>query len=103
MRGIKDFNFPAFASATKKLRDKGHVVFSPAEKDLKTYGSLKNVNKAFKQNPEKLKRDVIRSDLNWIIDNADAVAILPKWHGSKGVAIEKALAKFLDLKIIYLK
>lgn len=103
MRGKPKFNFPAFFKAARILREQGHTVFNPAEADIEKYGSLKNINKAFKKNKDKLMRDVIRKDLNWIIDNAEAVAILPDWHESKGVAAEKALAKFLGLKIIYLK
>ena len=34
MRGIKDFNFPAFFAAAKKLRLEGHEVFNPAERDV---------------------------------------------------------------------
>ena len=33
MRGYKDFNFPAFIEATKKLREAGYIVSCPAEMD----------------------------------------------------------------------
>ena len=33
MRGIPEFNFPAFHKAAAKLRAEGHFVFSPAERD----------------------------------------------------------------------
>jgi nucleoside 2-deoxyribosyltransferase len=35
MRGIKEFNFPAFHRVTKILRDAGYAVLSPAEVDEK--------------------------------------------------------------------
>lgn len=38
MRGYKDFNFPAFQAAAKALRDDGHEVFNPAEKDEEKNG-----------------------------------------------------------------
>lgn len=103
MRGKRDFNFPAFFKAARKLREQGHEVFNPAEADIEKYGSLKKIAKAYKKNKQTVMRDVIRKDLIWIIKNAEAIAILPGWKGSKGVAAEKALAKFLGIKLIYLK
>lgn len=97
MSSKKDFNFPAFMRAAKKLREGGHVVFNPAEEDLKTWKTLKKVKKYANY------RECLRKDLNWILDYAEAIAILPGWQKSRGVAAEKALAKALGLKIIWLK
>lgn len=96
MSGKEDFNFPAFFKAAKQLRKKGHKVFNPAQQDLKTWGDLETVKKKANY------RDCLRTDLNWILDNADAIAILPGWRRSKGVKAEKALAEALGLKVIYL-
>lgn len=96
MSGKKDFNFPAFMAAAEKLRAEGHEVFNPAEEDLRVYGSLENT---------KLKanyRDCLRLDLNWILDHAEAIALLPGWQASAGVRIELALSQVLKLKEIYL-
>ncbi|MGB3485339.1 MAG: DUF4406 domain-containing protein [Mycobacterium sp.] len=38
MRGIPEFNFPAFHAAAAKLRADGHHVFNPAERDIETHG-----------------------------------------------------------------
>jgi hypothetical protein len=38
MRGIPEFNFPAFHDAAARLRNEGHVVFNPAERDIARHG-----------------------------------------------------------------
>ena len=74
----------------------------PAELDIELYGA-----EIFEKNngepmPEVDPRVVIKNDLNWIIDHADTLALLPGWTNSKGCAVESALAHFLGLKILYL-
>jgi hypothetical protein len=102
MRGIKDFNFPAFDAAAAELRSHGHEVFNPAEKDRdhdpegKTWKSetgdiVAAEAKGFN------RRVAIRADLNYIMDHADAIALLPGWEKSKGANAELWLARFLDL------
>ena len=92
----KDFNFPAFEKATAFLRAQGFEVFSPAEEDMRTYGSLEGTRANANY------RDCLRKDLNWILDHAEAIYILPGWETSKGVAAEMALAKALKLPIVFL-
>lgn len=104
MRGIPEFNYPAFAYAAARLREGGHTVFSPAEKDLErdaglsvegTRGDLAELEvQGFNI------RDAIMDDLTYIAREADAIALLPGWEGSKGVRVELALAKFLELEVI---
>ena len=92
MRGIPEFNFPAFDMAALTLRKHGHEVFSPADNDRqKGYDKL--------ELDGKVMRCMIMDDLNYIANEADAIALLPGWQKSKGVAAEVALAKFLSLKI----
>lgn len=38
MRGIPEFNFPAFHAMACRLRAEGNVVFNPAEKDIERHG-----------------------------------------------------------------
>lgn len=102
MRGYIDFNFPAFFAAADKLRTEGHTVFNPAEEDLKTFGSMEEINSFFSKHTDTMKRIVIRKDLDYIIDYAEAIAMLPGWEASPGANAELALAKFLKLKEIYL-
>lgn len=97
MSGKPNFNFPAFTAGCKKLRADGHEVFSPHEADLDKWGSLKRIKQFANY------RDCLRIDLNWILDHAEAIALLPGWENSKGVAAELALAKALGLEIIELE
>jgi len=106
MRGIKDFNFPAFYKAAYILRDMGCEVFSPAERDTREHGhsffasetgNLSDISdKGFSL------REALAKDLNWICKHADAVALLPEWEQSKGARAERATAEALGLEIIEL-
>lgn len=107
MRGYDQFNYPAFHKAAAMLRAQGHSVFSPAEKDIErhngedisigTTGQLAEIEaKGFSL------RDAIADDLEYIIRHADAIALLPGFEKSSGVAVELALSKFLSLEVIEL-
>lgn len=107
MRGYPEFNYPAFAHAAKVLRDHGHSVFSPAERDMErhngedisigTTGKLEEIEaKGFNL------RDAIFDDLQYIIREAQAIALLPGWEASKGVKCELATAEFLGLEVIFI-
>lgn len=97
MSGFADFNFPAFKQAAAELRALGHYVFNPAEHDELVYGfDIEDIR------AQANYRDCLRVDLNWILDHATAVAVLPGWEKSSGVAVELALAKALKLTIVYL-
>lgn len=101
MSGIKDFNFPAFNAAAAYLRSHGHEVFNPAEKDLERDGDVYIKNETGNIIEAEAKgfdrRIAIRDDLNYIIDHAEAIALLPGWEASKGANAELWLARFLDL------
>jgi hypothetical protein len=94
MRGYDELNFPAFDTAASELRELGHDVFSPADNDRAKGYDIHG-------GPD-VMRNCIMDDLTYIAREADAVALLPGWEASKGVAAEVALAKFLDLEIIEL-
>ena len=97
MSGYDDFNFHAFDLAAEELREKGYHVFSPAENDFLRYGD------DFLQHPHRYdSRKTMADDTRWICEYADAIALMPGWEKSKGVKVEKALAEFLNLEIIYL-
>jgi hypothetical protein len=110
MRGVPEFNHPAFRKAATILRLQGHVVFSPAENDIETFGiDFLNLNQAGDEYEAAriigttaldMRRKVIRVDLNWICDEAEAIALLPGWEVSLGARVERALADFLGLPVL---
>ncbi len=108
MRGIPEFNFPAFMAATGKLRSEGHSCFNPAERDIERHGT--DISKgnatgslavAAKEHGFSI-RDALYDDLTYICKTADAVALLPGWENSKGARAERATAEALGLQIIIL-
>lgn len=92
MRGIPEFNFPAFHAAAAKLRADGHDVFNPAENDEKMLARGEKVT----------IRNCLGIDLAWICAEAEAVALLPGWVNSKGARAEHATAIALGLQVILL-
>lgn len=103
MRGYPEFNFPEFHRVAGLLRDAGHQVFSPAEKDNERHGvdiSKGNLtgdeDYASKQHGFSL-REALGVDLAWICAEGEAVALLDGWEMSKGAHAERAAARALTL------
>lgn len=97
MRGIPEFNFPAFEVATKLLRDEGHEVFSPAEKGAETVLA----QHPGLQDDLEFRRQVFKDDAIAICE-ADMIVLLPGWEASSGARAEWALALTVGLKFRYL-
>ena len=106
MRGIPEFNFPAFFEAAKKLRTEGHIVFSPAERDTLQHGESIWKGSTGDLGPAVQKgfslREALQADTKWICMEAEGIALLPGWETSKGARAEKALAEALGLEVRYL-
>ena len=108
MRGIPEFNFPAFNAATEALRKLGCTVFNPAERDNEAHGTDISKGNARGCEEQATKdhgfnlRDALGDDLAFICKHADAVALLPGWLYSKGAKAERATADALGLIIIEL-
>lgn len=106
MRGYAKFNFPAFDRAAEMLREEGHEVFNPAEKDREKYGD--KFERSESGSMEKAIADgfdlgdALAKDTHYICKEADAIAMLPGWEYSGGARAEWALACTLKLKRIYL-
>jgi hypothetical protein len=97
MRGVKDYNFPAFHAAEFDLLSRGYEVLSPASLDVDEGFNIKTPSDEL--TPEQLNK-WIKRDSEMVLE-ADAIALLPNSTGSKGVAVEIAIAKFAG-KPVYL-
>ena len=108
MRGIPEFNFPAFMAAAVKLRADGHEVFNPAERDNHRHGTdISKGNATGDDNVAAAEhgfdlRVALAEDLNFICREADCVAMLLRWKTSRGARAEHAVALALGLEVIYL-
>ena len=76
-----------FAKAADKLRQDSHCVFNPASANLEDWPL----------------RKIMAYELTWLCEQADGIAMLKGWWRSGGARIEWLLAKYLKLRIIYLK
>src|ERR1017187_1514869 len=96
MRGYPEFNFPTFRRVAKILRDAGHTVFSPAERDCERHGTDISKGNITGSEAEATTvhgfdlRVALGEDLAWICAHAEGVAMLSGWEKSKGAIAEKA-------------
>lgn len=108
MSGLPYFNFPAFLEAAHDLRNLGHEVFSPAERDNARHGTDISANNPSGDIREAITdhgfnlREALAEDTDYICRHAEAIAMLAGWEHSAGARAEHALANALKLKIIYL-
>jgi len=108
MRGVAEFNFPAFDSASSWLRGQGFHVFNPAERDVAKYGVELSQGNLFGDEAQAKAdhgfdlREALGADLAWITEHAEAVAVLPGWGFSAGARAEVAVACALGLVVLQL-
>jgi hypothetical protein len=96
MSGIPKWNFPEMDRVKKDLEKRGHVVTSPA--DIVKCLGLKEDDEVCS---EKILRTVTEINLCVLINFANAMAIIPDgWETSKGLAVEIALCKSLQIPIL---
>lgn len=78
MRGLPDFNYPAFNAAAAQLREIGYDVFNPAE----LFGGDDSLP------PEAY----LTEDLRAVIES-DAVFVMDGWQSSRGARVEVQVAQ----------
>ena len=94
-----NWNMPLFDFVAKKLREKGVEVFSPAEHLREAHGDLDGVLKLDKASRKQARRQALRDEILWIIDNADLVLLLPGWERSPGATAERAVALAVGIDV----
>ena len=99
MRGIAEFNFPAFEAAAAQLRGLGYKVISPAEQDLGR--GFDPTGLTGHEDMAALGfdlRETLLSDLKFVSE-CDAICLLPGWEFSKGATVELDMAVALGLRV----
>ena len=101
MRGIPQFNFPAFFEAAGNLRGSRFEVWSPAEHDVHADGFdpvKENASGAAGTEPHTF-RHYMQRDLPAVIES-DAVCVLPGWGRSTGARLEVYVARQCKIPIV---
>jgi hypothetical protein len=97
MRGIPEFNFPAFEEAAATLRYDGFEVWSPAERDIEILGSRERAVDT--ENPGRTFKDCMADDLP-VVCNSDFIVVLPGWEKSQGAQLEVHVARTLSIPVL---
>lgn len=85
MTGVSNYH-ATFAKYADKLRQVGYTVFNPAAANLEGLPEGK----------------ILAYELEWILTEADALALIPGWENSRGVKLELAAAEFKRIEVIRL-
>lgn len=84
MRGLPEYNFPAFRKAAKTLREHGHEVWSPAEHD--EANGFDPTSDEARSLAEYMEHDLAE------VCRADALVLLDGWWRSVGACLELVVA-----------
>jgi hypothetical protein len=90
MRGLPQFNFPAFDDAAAQLREAGYEVINPAEVDRAL--GFDPTDPHAKTFTEDDYHAAMRRDIPLVM-KANGVALLHGWRDSRGANIEHDIAK----------
>jgi hypothetical protein len=104
MRGIPEFNFPAFKAKALALREEGWEVFSPAEADIKAWGedrSKDHPEGKETNDPGMTAAECMARDCEFITTKATAMYMMKGWEKSTGAQAEWALARAIGLPVMY--
>lgn len=104
MTGLPLFNFPAFDYARDQWRDAGWEVVSPADltrtlwrERFEAEFDPASTDPAISAGGD-IYRDFLREDLREIV-TCDAIALLPGWRASRGVAVELTVARAMKCRV----
>lgn len=95
-----NYNIPLFDHVAERLRSTGKCeVFSPAEYAIEQIGSLEKLMALGKIEMARFRRNALKYEINWIMDRADYVLMLPGWERSTGATAERAVALAFDIPV----
>ena len=95
MRGVDDFNRPAFDDAEALLRDLGHDVVNPCRLDEELGFFFKSDEEVTLDHlKEIMARDIAA------LYTCDRIAMLPGWEGSRGASLERQAARYVSIPAI---
>jgi hypothetical protein len=95
MTGLVDFNRPAFAAETARLRALGHWVLDPTELDH-TPNETTTVAEAVA-----LWKAFLVRDVSMLLTCAlDAIVVLPGWEDSRGAMLEVHVALLAGMQVL---
>lgn len=83
MTRLPNFNYPAFFTAARRLRELGHEPLNPAEQPTKHWKS---------------RADYMRHDIK-LLAQADAITLLDGWQESAGAKLEYEIAVQIELAV----
>ena len=100
MRGVKDYNFPAFDAARDFGKARGYEIVSPADIDRR-FGIHENTPGV---DTLQMSRLFAERDTNVLIrqlaaENGDGIALLPGWEASTGAVAEFFIARWVGLRV----
>lgn len=94
-----NWNFPLFDYVAKKFSEKGFDVFNPAEHFRERYGLIENILAMDKDFRKMARRSALKDEINWIIDVAHKLVLLPGWQQSPGATAERAVALAVGVEV----
>lgn len=86
MRGLPDFNYPAFANAAARFRALNLAVINPAE----NFGGRQDLE----------WETYMRADIGHVL-TSDGIVMLEGWEGSEGATLEHSIATAIGLEVWY--
>ncbi len=111
MRGIPEYNYPAFMAAEAALAALGWKVYNPAVMDIEeddedyTERSLEDQKL---HDTASAARNFATRDLTILVhdlraENGDAIVLLPGWGNSVGAIAERSVARWVKLRVLTLE
>lgn len=109
MRGIPEYNYPAFIAAAELLHSLDWWVYNPAEMDIEAEPDMDWAALTLEQ--QKIYNTVVNArrfairDIDIILkklraENGDAIFVLPGWESSIGALAETAAARWVMIPVI---